>query len=44
MSAPIILDCAQGSAEWEAARLGVATASDVRQDPDPHGPAVELPR
>ena len=27
MSAPIILDCDQGSAEWEAARLGVATAS-----------------
>ena len=24
---PIILDCEQGSAEWEAARLGVATAS-----------------
>ena len=27
MSAPIVLDCEQGSAEWEAARLGVATAS-----------------
>ena len=27
MSTPIILDCEQGSPEWEAARLGVATAS-----------------
>ena len=27
MSGPIILGCEQGSAEWEAARLGVATAS-----------------
>ena len=34
---PIVLDCEQGSAEWEAARLGVATASNCAKILTPTG-------